>query len=560
MQASIELPRGFAPTAMLALGRGVMRSFDPHSTDKGMSPNSYHPLAEFQALMDAFAFAPELERVMEALTAHSIGSLRTNVGDLAKYAGTAMDADGRPIEWHPMTVDQAIEMLDDSRTAPLAHALLTPSAMDITPAGVLSERLLMEASLKDLLDDGHYKALFDDSSDGALDRAMRYLSLVDSRARHEGGHFDVMRMAHDRAIARTSSLGRPATEDDNDRLLKQAYMELARDLQMVGQIQATPEMRDQGVLASLRKQALEALKIQRQARGLPSMTDDTGEVVTEWVDQLLQDLEVEHEELRQGLLDLYTGAELTRHTEALAAQYKQNADRIRGVLEDDTLGALVTRFHVTGDEALDRAAHGQIVEYVRTMTAFPARAPEAAGAWSKLANQLVEGREPKLTADEWAKLSHGSMGVALADSVLKVAGHVAMPAFPKGDPATSAARFFKYFDPNYSFIVSDLLNEDSPVTAAAVWLHRMAEQPETVMPIDSMVRTLNSTVLNRSQLGTWTPGLMSQIVESHQRMDSAAAGEAIAAAGNGPKRWAAISAATRRSYSARCRRRTCSPR
>lgn len=545
LAVSLELPRGFGPSAMLALGRGVLRGFDANSHDKGKTAASYGPLGEFQALMDAFAFVPGLERVMETLTAHSIGSLRSNIGDIAKHSGVAMDANGRPVEWEQLDVDTVIEMLDDSRTAPLALALLTPSALDLSPNGTMAERLLTEASLKDLLDDEHYRELFREDDGMPVDRALRYVWMVDAKARAEGGNFDALRAVHDLAISRTSSLGRPATEDDNDRLLKQAYVEVAEVLQLVGRVQGSPALREAGTLSRLRETAVKELRAQRMARSLPGFTEG-GVVVPEFVESMLAGLAEERDVLKAALVESVEGEELEQRSAALDAQYEANEQRIRALLEDDLVGQVVARFELTGDDTADTAVRAQIVAYVRSMADFPARAPEAGAAWSKLAGYLQAGRPPELTTEEWAALSRGAMGVTLVDQVLSVASHVSLPPFPKGDPATSDARFYKYFDPTFSYLATDLLAEDSPLAAAAQWLHQMADQPTGEMALDEAAAVLRRTVLNRTQLGTWTPGLMSQLVETHTRMDSAAAAAGASMPGNGPKRMAAIAAATRR--------------
>ena len=56
-------------------------------------------------------------------------------------------------------------MLRDPRTRPLADALLSPKALDLNN-GQMTERLLTEASLADLLDGSHYHDLFE--LDGAV--------------------------------------------------------------------------------------------------------------------------------------------------------------------------------------------------------------------------------------------------------------------------------------------------------------------------------------------------------------------------------------------------------
>lgn len=547
---STQLPRGFAPSAMLALTQGVVRGFDPHSTDKGMSPDSYRPLGEFQALMDAFAFVPGLERVMETLTAHSLSSLRTNVGDLAKHGGTAMDSTGRPIQWQPMSVEQAIEMLSDPRTAPLGHALLTPQLLDVAN-GKLVDRLLVEPSLKALLDEEHYKELFRLDGDGALNRATRYLSLLDARARAEGGHFDVLRYVNAATTTRLAALDHPATEADIERVKAEAYLDTARMLQELGAALASPDIRDAGVIEELRDQGLKLLRAENQARRLPGFTDDTGRVVESWVEGILVDLENQKDDRREELIADLSGEELTRQLAILEAQYATNAERVRAVLADDLVGMVAARFHLTGDPAADQAKRVQIAEFARSMASFPTRAPESAALWSKLVGQMADGRMPGDEFD-WEQLSRSVMGVYLADQVIRVAGHVSLPPFFKPNPAKgegpeeSQARFYKYFDPGFGYLVTDLIAKDTPIAAAAQWMHQLAGQPSGLVSLDSLTSTMKRTVLNTQKLGAWTPGLLSQLVETEQRMDSAAAGQAIAAAGNGPKRWAAIAFATRR--------------
>ena len=559
---SRQLPRGFAPTAMLALSQGVMRDYDPQSHDKGRAPTSYEAVGEFQALMDAFGFVPGLERVMEVLTAHSLSSLQTNLGDVAKDGGTAMDAHGRQVEWERMTLEQAIEMLDDPKARPLALALLTPSALDVTATGSLTERPLIEPSLKGLVEGDYYKELFREPEEGEeLEQAVRYVSMLDSRARIEGGSFDAMRAVHDRAIALTSGLGRPATDEDLLRFRNQAYVEVARVLKMVGRVQATPSMRNAATLQGLRDSAVEVLRQQRLSRTLPSFVDrKSGKVATEWLDAVLVDLRAEHDELQRSLAELYTGIELDNRSAALTEQYDANEKRLRRMVESDALSGLLDRFEVSSPDAAlddvtrdaaDAAARVQIVNYVRSMASFPSRAPEAAGAWSKLMTQLEDGHTPKLSAKEWDLLSRAAMGLTQTDEVLRVASHVTLPPFPKGDPAVSDARFIKYFDPTFSYLATDLLDPDSPLTAAAAWLHTAAEQEIGEVALSKLTNVLNRTMLAREQLGTWTPGLMSHLTEVHMRMDSAAAPGAIAAAGNGPKRMAALALATRRSSSKR---------
>src|SRR5690606_28885524 len=137
------------------------------------------------------------------------------------------------------------------------------------------------------------------------------------------------------------------------------------------------------------------------------------------------------------------------------------------------------------------------------------------------------------------------MQVYIVEQSLRVSTHSRLPGFPKGDPATSDARFFSLFDPSYSFLVTELIDADAPMVKAAEWLHMLAERPRVEMSIDDMVREVNA-VLRPDELGPLTPGITAQMIQAEERMDSAAAGQAVAGAGNGPKRQALLAYATRR--------------
>lgn len=548
---SNELPRAFSPNAMLALLQGAMSGVMPGSHEKGKTAAAYGPLGQFQMLVDALGFKPGLERMMDFLTAQSITSLKGNLRDVSRTSGKAMDAYGRPVQWAPLDVDQAISLLDDATTAPLAHALLTPTALDLSMVGTLVERTLFDASLKDLLDESHYQQLFVDPEQmnpaEELDQATRYLSLVEAKARADGGHFDAMKMAGELAISRTSSLGRPATPGDLARLRDQAIIEVAKVLKMVAQIQTDKDSRDADLLKSLRKHATEELRKQRASRKLPAFASgSTGEVVEEYVQILLKEMELQKQADEAALLERYTGDELTRRSEMLDALYERNAERVKLLLDDQPTLTIMQKFHISGDEALDVAAKKALLEFGQSTSAFPRRAPEAAEAWAKLESRTYAGLEPDLTTEEWQAIARGAMGIALTDAELRVASHISVPPFPKGDPFESDARFFRFFDPTYSYLGMDLLDESNPLVQAAQWLHLAAGQPRSTIKLDDAERILDSTILDRSQLGTWTPGLMAQIVEMHERMDSAGGPAGIGAAGNGPKRQAALAAATQR--------------
>ena len=546
VQVSHELPRGFAPSASMALTRGVLRGFDAHAHDKGVTIDYAMALGEFQALMDGFGFLPALERTMESLTAHSLSSLKSNIGDLSRFGGQAMDATGREIVWEPLTAEQALTMLEDPRTAGLAYTLLTPGALDMA-RDKLVERHMFDASLKSLLDLNNYSDLYRLSGDGALNNAMRYLTLVDSYARNKGGHFDVIRYVNALAAARLTALDRPATEEDLSRATNRAYLDTAKALQELGGVYSDPDAAAAGVVDSVRRGAVKVLQDHRRGLDSPLLLDEQGEVVEQFVKLMVKNIESDSltkaKEFERQISD---NDELTRQLDILERQTQRSIERFKLLLEDDMLASTVQRFQITGDPVIDKGARARILERVTSNTSIGQRMPESQHLVSKIADLALDGKVPGDDFD-WEQLSRSVMGVYLTDSLLRVGGHVSIPDLPQGDPVTSVSRFYKYFDPAYAFIATDLLDLSSPLAEAARWFHAVAERPVATTNVDKVVSVLKRSVLDVTDLGKWTPSTMSQIVEGHTRMDSAAAGPFLGGPGNGQKRQAAIAHATRRS-------------
>ena len=551
---SQQLPRGFSASAMTPLLLNMLDGIDAHQHDKGKAPDHAKALGEFQARMDAFGFVPDLERTLEVLTAHSIGSLSINVDDLGKRSGLAMDANGREIRWDTLTADDMIDLLDDPVARPLMMRLLTPVVMDEGPAGKVTEKALIEPSMKALLSNSFYKRLFfkggeDPQSDTTFDRAMTYLYLLDSRSRAEGGGYAMMHAVFDRAVAMTSALRSESKPRGRAAILKEAAYQVAREMQMVGTIQSSRELAASGALKGLRDSLVDELQSESKVRLVPRMVDSEGKAVDQTlVDELVTNLNIEREDrladLRGSISDPAT---LAQEVASVEAHYDATEQRILGLLDDGQARIVVEKFHLTGDAAVDAATRTYIAQYVTSMANWPSRAPATLLAWQK----LLRRQEP--TSAEWEALSQAAMGLELRELLVKAASHITVQPFESarnGDgpnPLETEARYYKYNDPEWKFLVTDLLDEDAPHTAAAVWLHKLADQPaDARLSIDQMLTPFKTTVLVRERLGKWTPGIKDQIILGHDTIDRAAAEPAIQAAGNGTKRWAAIGATTSR--------------
>lgn len=555
MQLNREMPRSFAPSSMLALVQGAMRGFDSNAHDKGKTIGWAAGMGEFQALMDAWGFLPHVERIFEQVTSISMSSLRTNLSDITRVPGRAMDDDGATVEWSGFTTEQMVNMLDNFDTAPFAYAMLVPLSLEVVN-GRLVERTLFTPTLTHLLSEngeqdlpGNQLAdLFElGSRSRSLHRAVTYVQMVDSRLRKLGGHFDVLRYVATLATARLSSLGQEATEDDLRRARDRAFMDTAKALQVLGSVLSSKDTADGKVLDEVRVRLVEELRQHRAGQaGLNTFIDTRDEIVKGFVESLRADVRSHFVELAAQIQakDL-PGEEELKQLQALSREEDYALSLYDNLEAADLLEDTVSQYMLTGDPKTDVGIQGKLVSFVLETTNFGHRAPDAFDLWSHIVNKAMDGKTPDPGFD-WERLSRNVISVALADKLVNVASHVSIPELPAGDPTAAASRFYKYFDPSWSFVVNDLLAPTGPIAEAAVWLHNMAEQPRLTLGLDEIVEPLRSSIAATDSLGKWTPAFAEHLMEIQKQIDSAAGGPFIAAPGNGPKRMPALTMTTLR--------------
>lgn len=543
VQVSQQLPRGFSPTAMLELSDAATSLF-AHGHDKGKVPTPYVGLGEFQATMDAYDYVPAWERAMESVTSHSIASIRNNLGDLARHRGRAMDTDGNPVEWAPLDADAMLELLDNEETQAFGMVMLSPMALD-TINGKLIERHYFEPTLESLLNEGNFKALYDLKGDGGFSRASKYLSLIDARARAEGGHFDVVRYVNSLVIAWKTGFGWEAKDKDEQELKVMATIVAAENIQMLGKILASPESRNNGTLDRLRKTGLKKLHEKYRARTAPGFIDEkTGKVVDLWIESMEVDARTKLLEEKDEILAKYSGGEADKRIAKAQAKYDANQSLYDLLKQDPKVNQVESTWRITGDPKQDEVVQAQLTAYVRTQASFPGRAPESALLYNQLMRHIHAGTKPPKNFD-WDQLSRSVMGLVLADDTMRVAAHVQIPAF---EMPNKFSTHLKYIDQAQAFLVTDLYDETTPIAAAAVWMHQMSDQSVSDVPSTNEQSRVLNRILETYPLGVVTPGAAQAQVRAQQNIDTAGVEPQTKMAGNGPKRQAQLAASVRRTW------------
>jgi hypothetical protein len=541
---------GIGPTAMLEQTLGAVRAFNGHSHTKGQNPENVNPDGALDAIRDAYDYSTNFERQLAALTSVNIDAVGNSMGELARDGVRTMDDHGRPVETMKPTVADLVRLMKDEETRPLARAMIFPQVMEKGLDGQIRPRLLVGKSLTSLLNRTSFKELYPKSDKLSLDAALRYLGMVETMARNEGGHFSVQRLANDLAIARTSAADHTLTAKEQHDLVVGAYYEIAQVLQASAGIASENFDPDNDPLESLLTEIRQAQRMARAGRVLGVAAADRKWAegsIEELVNARAQEAELEIEQLLAALPQADSAEQAVIRERVSRVQARQAAlrQRVDLLMSDDMAGQVVDMFSVdpkVGPSADKRKA---ITEYVLGHGNMMSRSTSTKLIQQKLRNKVLDGTYDStidpLTPKEWDALSRAVIAVYLDDVVSS--GGVSVSPFPDADHSQD----YRYYDTSFSYLVEPLLDRQGPLVKAAVKLHRYAGRQGAATD-DKLVNLIDRTIFAEYSYGDWTSDIPLASIEANQRIDSASAAAAIAMAGNSPKRQAVISAATRRTY------------
>lgn len=545
-----QLPVSLGPNAMLYQTIGAVRGFYPQAHTKGKNPDNVEPAGAFEALRDSFGYVTNFERVMAALTSVNLDAVGNSLGEVVHGVRT-MDDHGRVVVQAKPDARAMLELLEAADTRPLARAILFPQVLERGVDGQLRPQLLVGKSLTSLLNGLSHKDLFS-RIDGSLplDRAMRYLSMVESISRKPeyGGHFSVQRAVNDLVIARTSHADHVLSTEELERMTTQAYMDVARVLQDVGSVVSASSEPGTDPLAPIYDDVRKAQKRLRAANmfGLKGEERELTDIV---FDQFVEDRKAEMLEEIDALNAATTPgnrAQQIRRIEAAQSDFDAFVAKVDLLRDDDMVGRIAEMFTIPGDPDAAVAKQRAIIDYTRTHLQMLAESVSAKDVLAKVTSQLMDsGRAGQVTLSEkeWDTLSRAVITHYL-DAQVSLGAGMSVPLYPDADRADDR----RYFDTTFAYLVEPLLKADSPLVRAAKELHELAGRHGEVKTAAEVIDTIGRTVLSDHSLGQWTSDIPQLSIEANQRLDSSAAAPAISMYGNSPKTQAVISASTRRSF------------
>lgn len=549
IELASETALGMGPQAMVYQTVGAVRGFYPQAHTKGKNPDNVEPAGAFDAMRDAFDYVTNFERMMGSVTAVNLDAVGGNLSQLSKDSVRSMDDYGRQVEWTKPSVEQMLGLFENPDTRPLARAILFPQVMERTLDGRLSPQMLVGKSLRGLLSGSTHKDLFPKNGRLSQEAAFKYVAMVEATARKFGGHFSVQRAVNDIVIARTSNANHVLSVEELERMTVQAYQEVARVLQATGAVAARPTEPGADPLGDILRSAKQEHKRQRMGKQLGLAGDE--QMLTDLaVDELISARERQLQDEINDLLARIAAdptMEVVLQAQIEAANtdfdtFRARADMLRS---DDYVAEVVAMFDLPQDPAAAAPKKSALIRYVATHPSMMERASASKLLLLKITSQMMDsGRNGQIDLEdkEWTELSRAVISLYLDDASSLTASNVSVPPFPEIESNQ------RYYDSSFGYLADPLVSADSPLVQAAAEIHKRAGRQDTIVTDVEILEALGRSVFDDKRLGVWTGDIPRASVEANQRLDSAAAAPAIAMAGNSPKRQAAISAATRRTF------------
>ena len=567
-----RMRKSLSPTLLVQVVSGAMNSFDQGSTEKVKTPTSYAELGEMQVISDVLGFYSHGQRLQNAINTYDYRDLEIDPSVLFDGPGRAMLPSGRVIEWGHfdledpsrntgITFETWMEMLEDLETAPLAQNLVVPKVVERGIEGTITERLAHDADLAGILDSQTtYEELFIEASrEGrpTVNSALNYIRTVDSL--DASGEFVVMRYFVDLAVTRLNALKHQLIDpEEQAAIVAQAALDTAEIWKLWGKILASPEMRNSDLGERIRDKAMRTLRSNRVGREAPEAIELLDSDIKRLGTALIGNIEGQ---VDQQIIDLVRKTDAGEldvdqadlQAAALRGVQAEITERLENLMDDNEALEAVRLYHLTGNDAVDAPKQALIAEAVLADPNFLLRAPYAATAVAHLNDTLAMSglTQSKMKPEDWDVLSRTLMGMTLEDRLMRSADHVTTVPFfsarkdEEENPLESRERFFKYLDPEYTFLVRDVFDNNATTGAAAAELHALAMQDTEILDDAEVLRSLERGVLHKESLGDWTSDMYQHLVFVHRKIDAAASPVLTPAYGNAPKHLAPALASER---------------
>lgn len=555
---------GVAPNEILSFVEQEISGVNKGLTDKAGDPAHIMAFALNNARGENPTGSEGFIQALDSRTAYSVEQVLMNPTLLQQKSLILEGEDGRVFEWRPFDAAQAVELLrgglkdpndpaqgytGSTKYYPLIKALLMPSAYRYSDAGNGSLQhvaLTPDTSLRTLLrSDVDRDAL----ELRTLNDALTYISRVDALASKEGGNYDLTRQVvalattwantakfrrSDRFYAEKAAMAVARMYKATTQLGSEAVEELA--VHALAKLTSTPlTARQPGEAKEEANARLELMEIaleKAMARDIQAAMK-TGDILVmgqlERQQKALLEIMQANEGLFEAQLRVFTPPKDLYSIEGTAWRR-----RVQTVVLLNRAGLATS-----GSQAVDRLLEMEAVDAdgLRTFTT-PAR---AADDWAELGRAAASAVIQNATSEIGARLSAAILPASLEVELFNAVS---------GEINRSMLGTNKYFDPSFSFLISDMLDSNTPARKAAAKFRDqvIGEEVDVADPrrAGELLDEIYDSKLYDFQL---TPELSTILVNSAvERLNSAGVSKAVTLAGSLFAQDGAMARATERTF------------
>ena len=523
-----------------------------NATTKGAHPEHLNAVESLEAVLNAFGYTVNLERVLGDVTAHNEDAVAASPELIVKQGGRLTNSNGQQVQWAEQTVETLIPLMEDQKSLQLVMAMLQPQVMELGFDNKPRRQMLTKSqSMKSLLTSTESSNLYNDDTRPGLAQSMKYLSQLEARARGKNS-FSVQQRVTEIVLARAAALERPASITDMEQMTIQAYMDLAAVLQEAGQVPATAQGDPlhemwENLKKELRRSAAEVVyNIDRS-----TLMDDQ-DLESFLKQQLTNNYEEQIRALRTEAATT-TGAmqaQLLKMADDMQARWDRDIERLEDMLNRDVVGQTVSAYGY--DASMDDIEKAERQTVLAQFVADHLNLMEGAGESLPLVRKILRAlysspaADPNLTDEQWETLSKRIISLQIQNQVTTGSPTSAPPPFP-GDAKEGRLDTRRYWDYTFSFL-ADFLDPNATdglleaARADAVAAGRVATGKDS----NDVMQTLLNTIYHPDNIGEWTPAIPIQGIEQNELLTGASSVASISMAGLLTQRWAAVSAATKR--------------
>ena len=521
---------------------------------KANNPEFLAANAALEALDNAIGYLTTPERALNDLTAHSDDSVAASPHMILRDGGTMMTRDGRQVTWDMNAVEAMLPLMLDAKQHPLMRTMLFDTVVELDSDNVARKKFLMGSTLDQVLKGNTAKKLYREKKNPDLTQAMKWLTLLEAELRADDKHV-IEQKVTELVLARTTALDHPADFEEIQAMTTKAYIDFAVATQAASRTVDRPGQDDPAHIAgqALRQAALMAQVAATYKVDPVVLGDDMDKARKLIEDERIAPYRERVRALRKAAGKKSLSADDRDKIIALMESQQKVLEamqaKVARMFDLNATDQIVAQYQYDdkADQALKTARQNVLIKYVYEHGELVKAAGPALQTVTQIMNHLGETPQNRLLTPlmlgekAWVELSNVIISVEIGHLLTVGPADSPFPPYPTDE------NLQKYLDPSFSWLTDFLLPGDkSGILAASRRIAKEAGKVSQEVTAAELVTKVKNTLLRQGTLGTLTPEIPIQAIESYELLTGASAVPSVAMHGLLSQRWGAVMKATSR--------------